>query len=175
MEPVADPRPATTARSRRRYRPSTHWQQVADSLGLTSRTSAESRFVRLERDAASYRGARYPERQRAERARDQAGDTWYRANEARLRSAMWRLACFNDARPLLARVASAEVLTSWHRELDGPGLAARLKTVRPALDSYGAELPAGTATASARDEVLGLLEELVAARQGTDAVEEWTH
>ncbi|WP_331745967.1 hypothetical protein [Streptomyces virginiae] len=129
--------------------------------------------MRLERDAASYRGDRYPERQRAERARARAGDTWCRANEARLRSAMWSLACFNDAWPLLARVASAEVLTSWHR-------TRRARPRRPAqdgaaLDSYGAELPAGTATASARDEVLGLLEELVAARQGTDAVEEWTH
>ncbi|MGW7460950.1 hypothetical protein [Streptomyces sp. NPDC054797] len=161
-----------TRASRRR---GASWQQVADHLGLASRTSAESRFVRLERDAASYRGDRYPERQRAERARDRAGDAWCRANEARLRSAVWSLACFNDEWPPLALTASAEVLASWHRELDGPGLAARLKTVRLVLDSYGAELPAGTAAADARDEVLGLLEELIAARHSVDAAEEWTH
>ncbi|MFD8992306.1 hypothetical protein ACFVZ4_30195 [Streptomyces goshikiensis] len=152
------------------------WQQVADHLGLASRTSAESRFVRLERDAASYRGDRYPERQRAERARDRTGDTWCRANEARLRSAVWSLACFNDEWPPLARVASAEVLASWHRELDGPGLAARLKTVRPVLDPVDGNLPAaGTAAASARHEILGLLEELIAARHSTDTAREWTH
>ncbi|MFI7360409.1 hypothetical protein ACIBTP_41730 [Streptomyces avidinii] len=54
------------------------WQQVADHLELASRTSAESRFVRLERDAASYQGDRYPERRRAERARDRADDAWCR-------------------------------------------------------------------------------------------------
>ncbi|MGW6971885.1 hypothetical protein [Streptomyces sp. NPDC054952] len=51
----------------------------------------------------------------------------------------------------LARVAFAEVPASWHRELDEPGLAARLKTVRPVLDAYGADLPAGTASADTRD------------------------
>ncbi|MFE7616538.1 hypothetical protein [Streptomyces sp. NPDC057496] len=44
------------------------WQQVADDLGPDSRSSAESRFVRLERDAAGCRGDRCPERQRAERS-----------------------------------------------------------------------------------------------------------
>lgn len=40
-----------------------------------------------------------------------------RANEAPLRSAMWSLACFNDEWPQLARVACAEALAFWHREL----------------------------------------------------------
>ncbi|MGW3200157.1 hypothetical protein ACWDBD_37435 [Streptomyces sp. NPDC001118] len=152
------------------------WQQVADHLGLASRTSAESRFVRLERDAASYRGDRYPERQRAERARDRAGDAWCRANEPRLRAAMWSLACLNDEWPQLARTASAEKLVAWHRELDGPGLAARLHALRLVLDSYGAELPASTEAAAARDEVRALLAELRAARHGVDTpAEEWTH
>ncbi|MDX3025417.1 hypothetical protein [Streptomyces acidiscabies] len=152
------------------------WQQVADVLGLASRSSAESRFVRLERDAASYRGDRYPERQRAERARDRAGDDWCRANEPRLRAAVWSLACLNDEWPQLARTAPAEKLVAWHRELDGPALAARLRTLRLILDSYGAELPAGTAAAAARDEVLALLAELLSARHGVDTqAEEWTH
>ncbi|MGW1252246.1 hypothetical protein [Streptomyces sp. NPDC002535] len=142
------------------------WQQVADSLGLATRTSAESRFVRLERDAASYHGDRYPERLRAERARDRAGDAWCRDNAPRLRAAVWSLACLGDSWPQLARTAPAEKLTAWHRELDGPGLAARLRALRLILDSYGAELPAGTAAAAARDEVLALLEELHAARHG---------
>ncbi|MBZ3918161.1 hypothetical protein [Streptomyces acidiscabies] len=142
------------------------WQQVADSLGLATRSSAESRFVRLERDAATYRGDRYPERQRAERARDRAGEAWCRANAPRLRAAVWSLACLDDSWPQLARTAPAEKLDTWHRELDGPGLAARLRALRLILDSYGAELPAGTEAAAARDEVLGLLEELHAARHG---------
>lgn len=152
------------------------WQQVADSLGLATRSSAESRFVRLQRDAATYRGDRYPERQRAERARDRAGAAWCRENEARLRAAVWSLACLNDEWEQLARTAPAERLVDWHRELDGPGLAARLRKLQLILDSHGAELPAGTAAATARDEVLELLAELRAARHGTDtAAEEWTH
>ncbi|MFJ7416589.1 hypothetical protein ACIQWZ_38195 [Streptomyces sp. NPDC098077] len=154
----------------------TSWQQVADHLGLSSRSSAESRFVRLERDAATYRGDRYPERQRAERARDRAGTAWCRENEARLRAAVWSLACLNDEWEQLARTASAERLVDWHRELDGPGLAARLRKLQLILDAHGAELPAGSAAAAARDEVLELLAELRAARHGTDTTaEEWTH
>ncbi|MFD5898659.1 hypothetical protein [Streptomyces sp. NPDC060366] len=48
------------------------WRQIAGALGLASRSSAESRFVRLERDVTSSRSDRYPERLRAERARDRA-------------------------------------------------------------------------------------------------------
>ncbi|MFB7584560.1 MULTISPECIES: hypothetical protein [Streptomyces] len=153
------------------------WQQVADHLGLASRSSAESRFVRLERDAASYRGDRYPERQRAERARDRAGDAWCRANEPRLRAAVWSLACLNDEWERLARTASAERLVSWHRELDGPALAARLKALRRILDPVDGELPAaGTPAADARAEVLTLLDELLAARHGTGApAKDWTY
>ncbi|MEV7282413.1 hypothetical protein [Streptomyces sp. NPDC093111] len=136
------------------------WQQVADHLDLASRSSAESRFVRLERDAATYHGDRYPER-----ARDRAGAAWSRANEARLRAAVWSLACLEDTWAQLARTAPAETLIAWHRELDGPGLAARLNTLRLVLDGYGTELPAGPA-AAARDEVLALLAELRAARHG---------
>ncbi|MFI9588480.1 hypothetical protein ACIHCQ_43420 [Streptomyces sp. NPDC052236] len=101
--------------------------------------------MRLERDAANYRGNRYPERQRAERARDRAGDAWCRANEPRLRAAVWSLAALNDEWPQLARTASADRLVTWHRELDAPALAARLRSLRLILDSYGAKLPADTA------------------------------
>ncbi|MFI2207420.1 hypothetical protein ACH47Z_43545 [Streptomyces sp. NPDC020192] len=132
--------------------------------------------MRLERDAASYRSDRYPEKQRAERARDRAGDAWCRANEPRPRAAVWSLACLNDQWAQLARTAPAEKLVAWHRELDGPGLAARLHALRLILDSPGAELPAGTEAAAARDEVLALLAELRAARHGVDTpAEEWTH
>ncbi|AWZ07705.1 MULTISPECIES: hypothetical protein [unclassified Streptomyces] len=151
------------------------WQQVADSLGLASRTSAESRSVRLERDAASFRGDRYPERQRAERARDRAGDTWCQTNAPRLRAAVWSLACLNDGWPQLARRASAKELDSWHRELDGPALGARLRKLRPLVRAHGDELPVGTKAAEARDEVLGLMEELIAARHGIETGKEWTH
>lgn len=144
------------------------WQQVADSLGLASRTSAESRFVRLERDASTYHGDRYPKRQRTERARDRAGAAWCRANEPRLRAAVWNLACLNDAWPQLARAVPNEKLVSWHRELDGPALGVRLKALRPVLETYGAKLPAGAAAADTRDEVLALLDELHAARHSTD-------
>ncbi|MGW7517818.1 hypothetical protein ACWGJ2_19745 [Streptomyces sp. NPDC054796] len=125
----------------------------------------ESRFVRLGRDAASYRGDRYPERQRAERA----GDAWCRDNEPHLRAAVWSLACLNDAWPRLAPAAPAERLLSWHRELEGPDLAARLKSLRPILVSHGAEPPASTEAVAARNEVLALLEELLTARHGADS------
>ncbi|AVI00039.1 hypothetical protein C5L38_35490 (plasmid) [Streptomyces sp. WAC00288] len=141
------------------------WQQIADHLGLASRSSAESRAVRLERDAATYRGDRYPEKQRAARARDRSGDAWCRANEARLRAATRSLARLGDRWEQLARTASAEQLGTWHRDLDGPALAARLRSLRLVLGSDGAELPGGDA-AAARDEVLALLDELIAARHG---------
>lgn len=150
------------------------WQQVADSLGLASRTSAESRFVRLERDAATYRGDRYPQKQRAERARDRAGEAWCRANAPRLRAAVWSLACLNDSWEPLSRTAPAEKLVSWHRELDGPGLAARLNALRHVLDSPGVEPPA--VAAAARTEVLEVLADLRAARHGVEApAGGWTH
>ncbi|MFI8888608.1 hypothetical protein [Streptomyces sp. NPDC053813] len=63
------------------------------------------------------------------------------------------------------RIASAERLPTWHRELDGPALAARLKTLRRILDPVDGELPAaGTPVAAARTEVLALLDDLLAAR-----------
>ncbi|MEU7206165.1 hypothetical protein [Streptomyces sp. NPDC045470] len=145
------------------------WQQIADALGLASRTSAESRYVRLQRDAASYRGDRYPELQRAERARDRAGDAWCHANEARLRAAMWDLICLNDEWPQLARTATSDQMSAWNRDLDGPGLAARLHSLHLDLDAYSTEPPASTAAAAARDEVLALLAELRAARHGLPA------
>ncbi|MFB6755483.1 hypothetical protein ACFCX6_31725 [Streptomyces sp. NPDC056353] len=142
------------------------WEAVAHALGLASRSSAESRFVRLERAAATYRGDRHPEKHRAERARDRIGAAWSRANEARLRAAVWSLACLNDQWPQLARNAPAEQLATWHRELDGPALAERLRGLQLILDAYGHDLPAGGAAAAARDEVLQLLDELRDARHG---------
>jgi hypothetical protein len=148
------------------------WQQVADSLGLSSRSSAESRFVRLERDAASYRGDRYPERQRAERARDRAGDAWCRANERRLREALGDLTTFNDTWPELARIATTETLSSWVSRLDGPQLAVRLRILRTVLTH---EIPADAVAShpvpadELRRSALALLDELVDARQGLPA------
>ncbi|MFJ4014454.1 hypothetical protein [Streptomyces sp. NPDC090026] len=83
----------------------------------------------------------YPERQRAERARDRAGNAWCRANEPRLRAAVWSLARLDDGWERLARTASAERLTSWHRKLDGPALTARLTALRRILDPVDGELP----------------------------------
>ncbi|MFC6367196.1 hypothetical protein [Nonomuraea thailandensis] len=152
------------------------WQQVADSLGLASRSSAESRFVRLERDAATYRADRYPGRLRDERARDLAGAAWCRDNAPRLRAAVWSLACLGDSWALLARHASAEKLAEWHRERDGPGLAARLNALRHILDSPGAEKPPGAEARAAGAELLTLLAELRAARHSVNApAQEWTH
>ncbi|MFH8620177.1 hypothetical protein ACH4E8_34555 [Streptomyces sp. NPDC017979] len=150
------------------------WQQVADSLGLASRTSAESRFVRLERDAATYRGDRYPEKQRAKRARDRAEETWCRANASRLRAAVWSLACLDDSWELLACTAPAEKLTDWHRELDGPGLAAQLNALRHVLASPGSAL--GEVAAAARTEALEVLADLRAARHGVETpTDGWPH
>ena len=142
------------------------WEAVAHALGLASRSSAESRFVRLERAAATYRGDRHPEKHRAERARDRIGAAWSHDNEARLRAAVWSLACLNDAWPQLASTAPAEQLVTWHRELDGPALAERLRGLQLILGSYGPELPADSPAAAARDEVRQLLDELRDARHG---------
>lgn len=145
------------------------WEKVAHALGLASKSSAESRFVRLERAAATYRGDRHPDLHRAERARDRAATAWCHANTPRLRDAVWSLACLNDQWPQLARTAASEQLVTWHHELDGPALAERLRDLQLILDAYGAELPAGTEAAAARDGALALLEEMRAARHGIPA------
>ncbi|MGW1037885.1 hypothetical protein ACWD4Z_37575 [Streptomyces antibioticus] len=147
------------------------WSDVADHLGLAGRTSAESRFVRLERDAASHRGDRYPERQRAERARDRAGDAWCQTNERRLREALSDLATFNDTWPELARAATSQTLSAWVARLDGPGLAARLRILRLVLSR---PVPADAVAShpvpaeSLRVNALDLLDELAYARSLAD-------
>jgi type II secretory pathway component PulJ len=145
------------------------WQQVADALGLASRTSAESRAVRLERNSTSGRSDRYPQEVRAERARDRAGDAWCRANEARLRSAVFDLSTFNGTWPALSDATADEVLLSWVGGLDGPALAVRLRGLRTVLadgipDGAKASHPSGAH--GVRQEALALLDELRDARHG---------
>ncbi|MCX4902329.1 hypothetical protein [Streptomyces sp. NBC_00892] len=72
----------------------------------------------------------------------------------------------NATPPAIAATAArnASAPSARHRELAGPGLAARPRPLGLILDSYGADLPAGTAAATARNEALALLEELSAAR-----------
>uniref|UniRef100_UPI003F494018 hypothetical protein n=1 Tax=Streptomyces sp. CA-136453 TaxID=3240050 RepID=UPI003F494018 len=147
------------------------WTDVADHLGLAGRSSAESRFVRLERDAASLHGDRYPERLRAERARDRAGAAWCQANERRLREALGDLSTFNDTWPALARVATSERLSGWVHDLDGPGLAARLRILRPLLSSPVPDEAVASHPVPAdelRCSALALLDELVEARVSVD-------
>ena len=145
------------------------WQQIADALGLASRTSAESRFVRLERDAATYHGDRYPERQRAARARDRAEAAWIQENTARLRSTVVDLATVNGTWPELARAATDDELLSWAQNLDGHALVSRLRGLRPVLAAcvpHSAEASHPLPAAAIRDQVLALLDELIAARHG---------
>ncbi|GGZ84002.1 hypothetical protein [Streptomyces rubiginosohelvolus] len=147
------------------------WSDVADHLGLAGRTSAESRFVRLERDAASLHRDRYPERLRAERARDRAGDAWSRASERRLREALGGLSTFNDTWPELARTATSQMLSTWVRDLDGPGLAARLRILRVVLSRPvpdGAVASHPTPADELRLSALALLDEHVDARLSAD-------
>lgn len=144
------------------------WTEVAASLDLASRSSAESRYTRLERSAATYRGDRYPDKQRAERARDRAADAWIRAHEPRLRDAVWNFACVNDRWPQLARHATADQFAIWVREDDGAALAARLRDMQLLLDAHGDTAPTPEAI-EARDEALALLAELRAARHGLPA------
>lgn len=150
------------------------WQQIATALGLSSRTSAESRAVRLERGAASHGADRYPDQLRAARARDRAGDDWCHANERRLREAVHDLATFNDTWPDLALAAPAGELTNWATHLDGPGLAARLRGLRPVL-TFGpppsAEASHPLTATALRDEVRALLDEMIAARHGLPAAD----
>ncbi|OKJ46863.1 hypothetical protein AMK28_37430 [Streptomyces sp. CB02115] len=55
---------------------------------------------------------------------------------------MWSLARLDDEWEQLARTAPAEKLVAWHRELDGPALASRLKALRRILDTVNGEKPA---------------------------------
>ncbi|MFI7236092.1 AAA family ATPase [Streptomyces cyaneofuscatus] len=142
------------------------WQLVADSLGLATSSSAESRFVRLKHDAASHR---YSQRQRAERARDRAADTRCHTNLARLREAVWGLAPSKTPGPDSPAWPPHRNSRPGGRNstdpLSPPGsatcgvLADRLPDSATASNSLG--------TAAVRDEVLALLDELLAARHGS--------
>ncbi|MFF9483012.1 hypothetical protein [Streptomyces sp. NPDC014733] len=61
---------------------------------------------------------------------------------------------------------------AWVKELDGPGLAARLRGLRPILvigPPPTAEASNPLTAAALRDEILALLDELIAARHGLSA------
>ncbi|MDH6710775.1 hypothetical protein P3T27_007526 [Kitasatospora sp. MAA19] len=148
------------------------WQQIADHLGLTSRQAAENRALRLER-AVQARGDRYVERQREDRARQRNGESWCRAHEQQLRAAAAALVDVAEAWPLLRDAAGAPrvraLAAAAEDETRGPELAQLLRGLRYALDSPSGQerLPDGERTGealSARDQVLGLLDQLAAER-----------
>lgn len=60
------------------------WQKIADAMGLGTRQSAETRALRLERGAQTYRG-RDVASQRLDKARDRADQAWCEENAARIR------------------------------------------------------------------------------------------
>ncbi|MEU1824169.1 hypothetical protein ABZ502_17300 [Streptomyces abikoensis] len=146
--------------------------EMAHHLGLRTRQSAETRFLRLQAASATNRARRAIPEQRRARARQRNADAWCRQNEERMRKVAARLLDVAGAWPHLARdpLASSclEELTTVQ---DAPALAEPLNVLRLALAPYGMEPPAPTGdragdAVEARDALLALLEELIAVRAG---------
>ncbi|WP_162948147.1 hypothetical protein [Streptomyces europaeiscabiei] len=72
------------------------WQKLADAMGLGTRQSAETRALRLERGAQSYRG-RDVAAQRLDKARDRVEQAWCEENAERIREVAGRFYDTSDA------------------------------------------------------------------------------
>ncbi|WP_266815908.1 hypothetical protein [Streptomyces sp. NBC_01433] len=144
------------------------WQKVADALGLGTRQSAETRALRLERGAQTYRG-RDVASQRLDKARDRAEEAWCVAHADRIRevaeqvydtSGAWDLQSLDHAGTRAELHAIGELLAT-----DGSParLAARLSSVRYHLAPYSGETPKPTGKqAAAATKAVAALVELLA-------------
>ncbi|MYW08549.1 hypothetical protein GT034_09350 [Streptomyces sp. SID2563] len=155
------------------------WQKVADALGLGTRQSAETRALRLERGAQTYRG-RDVASQRLDKARERAEAAWCEENAERIREAAERFYDTSGAWDL-KNVNSLDIRATVHGigELlatDGSParLAALLGSVRYHLMPYEGEKPKPTgkqaAAAQALTGVAELLAEQSAARHRVTSV-----
>ncbi|MEV0580924.1 hypothetical protein [Streptomyces sp. NPDC050392] len=141
------------------------WQKVADALGLGTRQSAETRALRLERGAQTYRG-RDVASQRLDKARDRAEEAWRAAHADRIREVAEQVYDTSDAWDLQSLdYAGARAELHGIGELlatDGSParLADRLSNVRFHLAPYSGEAlePTGKQAAAATKAVVALVE-----------------
>lgn len=144
------------------------WQKVADALGLGTRQSAETRALRLERGAQTYRG-RDVASQRLDKARDRAEEAWCVEHADRIRevaeqlydtSGAWDLQSLDHAGTRADLHGIGELLAT-----DGSParLADRLSSLRYHLAPYSGEAPKPTGKqAAAATQALAALVELLA-------------
>ncbi|MFE2528751.1 hypothetical protein ACFXEL_31530 [Streptomyces sp. NPDC059382] len=144
------------------------WQKVADALGLGTRQSAETRALRLERGAHTYRG-RDVASQRLDKARDRAEEAWCVAHADRIREAAEQVYDTSGAWDLqdLKYVGARAVLHAIGELLAtdaGPAkLADRLSNLRYDLAPYSGEAPKPTGKqAAAAKKALAAVVELLA-------------
>ncbi|MCX5278297.1 hypothetical protein [Streptomyces virginiae] len=151
------------------------WQKVADALGLGTRQSAETRALRLERGAQTYRG-RDVASQRLDKARDRVGDAWCSEQAERIRDVGERLFDTIDAWSLdgddkiLARTNFHVLGSQLAADGNPQALFGTLQSIQFNLSPYGKEEPKPTgkhaaAAGRARTDLLQLTAESAAVRQ----------
>lgn len=148
------------------------WATVAGALGLSTRQSAESRALRLERSQNGSDG-RDVAAQRADRARQRNTDAWLAAHEERIRTVCSQIIDATPAWPHLTGNPLARVhrLAATLASGAGPAhLADRLAELRVEIAPYDGTLepvgPLAGDAAEARDAMLTLLAELRGVRTG---------
>ncbi|MFC4883729.1 hypothetical protein ACFPK5_00775 [Streptomyces beijiangensis] len=155
------------------------WQKVADALGLGTRQSAETRFLRLERGAQSYLG-RDVASQRLDKARERAGEAWCGEHADRVRevaeqlydtSGAWDLQDLTYVGTRADLHAIGELLAT---DASPVALVDRMESVSYHL-SYSAETPKPTgkqaaAAEKARTALVELLADRAAARSKVTSV-----
>ncbi|AVZ78003.1 hypothetical protein SLUN_38915 (plasmid) [Streptomyces lunaelactis] len=144
------------------------WQKVADALGLGTRQSAETRALRLERGAQTYRG-RDVASQRLDKARDRAAETWCEEHVDRVRevaeqlydtSGAWDLQSLDHAGTRGTLHAIGELLAT---DASPVKLVSLLSNVRYRLAPYSGEAPKPTGKQAAdATKALAALVELLA-------------
>ncbi|MFF2945516.1 hypothetical protein ACFVSQ_37340 [Streptomyces niveus] len=149
------------------------WTTVAGALGLSTRQSAESRALRLERAQKASDG-RDVAAQRADRARQRNADAWLAAHEKRIRTVCSQIIDTTPAWPHLMSNPLARVhqLAATLASGAGPAhLADQLAELRVEIAPRGGPPreptgPQAGAAAEARDAMLTLLTELWGVRYG---------
>ncbi|MFJ7424095.1 hypothetical protein ACIQXD_36755 [Streptomyces uncialis] len=146
------------------------WQKLADALGLGTRQSAETRALRLERGAQTYRG-RDVASQRLDKARERAGEAWCREYADRVRevgeqlydtSGAWDLQDLKYAGASADLHAIGELLAT---DASPIIMAERLEGLRYYLAPYSSEAPKPTGKqAAAAEKARTALVELLADR-----------
>lgn len=127
------------------------WQKVADSLGLGTRQSAETRALRLERAVQGYNSrGRDVGSQRLDKARKRAADAWCEEHADRIRGVCERLV---DSSEAWGKTVSADLTAQSHFHSMGARLASdatavslydAMTSLRFKLAPHGEETPVPT-------------------------------